>query len=111
MSGEVTRQAAFAALALIGGAAHAFAQSAPPKPVDMATETRSISVPNALSSRIGPLQFNYGRPVPKTADQLYDHLDFVRAVDVYLNALPGASLQAMRRGLRSMGAADNQFVI
>ena len=31
-------------------------------------------------------------PAPKTAEQLYDHLDFVRAVDVFLNALPGASL-------------------
>jgi hypothetical protein len=95
----------------MGAPLAAFAQSPPPKTVDMAAETRSVSTPNALGSRIGSLQFNYGRPTPKTAEQLYDHLDFVRAVDVYLNALPGASLQAMRRGLRTMGAADNQFVI
>ena len=112
MPGQVAIiKAILAALALSGAFRPALAQTEPAKPVDMAKELRSISTPNALNSRIGPLQFNYGRPTPKTAEQLYDHLDFVRAVDVFLNAMPGASLQAMRRGQRSMGAADNSFVI
>jgi hypothetical protein len=89
----------------------ALSQSDIAKQVDIAKETRSISTPNALNTRIGPLQFNDGRPVPKTVEQLYEHLDFVRGVDVFLNAMPGASLVAMRRAQRSMGAADNSFVM
>ena len=111
MPGEIVKKAVLAALALICAFGPAFAQTQPAKPVDMTKETQSISTPNALNTRIGPLQFNHGRPSPKTAEQLYDHLDFVRAVDVFLNALPGASLAAMRRGQRSMGAADNSFVM
>lgn len=111
MPGEAIRTATRATLALICACGPALAQTQPAKPVDMTKETLSVSTPNALSTRIGPLQFNHGRPAAKTTEQLYDHLDFVRAVDVFLNALPGASLQAMRRGQRSMGAPDNSFVI
>src|ERR1043165_3439115 len=100
MPGEVVIKAAFAALTLACGLMPALAQTGTAPPVDMGKELQSISTPNALSSRIGPLQFNYGRPTAKTVEQLYDHLDFVRAVDVFLNAMPGASLQAMRRGQR-----------
>ena len=89
----------------------AISQTDTAKPVDIGKEMRSISTPNALNTRIGPLQFNDGRPVPKTVEQLYDHLDFVRGVDVFLNAMPGASLVAMRRAQRGMGAADNSFVM
>lgn len=77
----------------------------------MADEMRSISTPNEIKTRIGPLQFNNGRPSPKTVEQVYDHLDFVRGVDAFLNAMPGASMVAMRRGQRSMGVADNSFVM
>jgi hypothetical protein len=35
----------------------------------------------------------------------------VRGVDVFLNARPDASLVAMRRAQRSMGAADSSFVM
>src|SRR5258708_26885117 len=96
---------AFAAFFLICAPASAFAQTS------MADEMRSVSTPNELKTRIGPLQFNYGRPAPKTVEQLYDHLDFVRGVDVFLNAMPGASMVAMRRGQRAMGVADNSFVV
>jgi hypothetical protein len=100
-----TAKTALAALFLICAPASVFAQA------NIADEVRSISTPNALKTRIGPLQFNNGRPSPKTIEQLYDHLDFVRGVDVFLNAMPGASLYAMRRGQRNMGVADNSFVV
>jgi len=96
---------ALAACLLICAPASLLAQT------NMADEMRSISTPNNLNTRIGPLQFNNGRPVPKSAEQLYDHLDFVRGVDVFLNALPGASMVAMRRGHRNMSVADNTFVV
>lgn len=95
----------FAAFALICAATPVFAQT------DIASEIRSISTPNELKTTIGPLQFNQGRPSPKTAVQVYEQLDFIRGVEVFLNAMPGASMVAMRRGQRSMGAADNTFVV
>ena len=96
---------AVAALLLVCASTLALAQT------DIANEIRSISTPNELKTRIGPLQFNDGRPAPKTTEQLYDQLDFMRAVEVFLNAMPGASLVAMRRGQRSIGAADNSFAV
>jgi len=96
---------ALAAFFLICAPAAALAQT------NIADEMRSISTPNDLRTRIGPLQFNNGRPVPKTTEQLYDHLDFVRGVDVFLNAMPGAAMVAMRRGHRNMGVADNSLVV
>src|SRR5437868_14884866 len=98
-------KSAVAALLLICVPASLLAQT------NMADEMPSSSTPNDLKTRIGPLQFNNGRPSPKTVEQLYDHLDFVRAIDVFLNAMPGASMVAMRRGQRSMGVADNSFVM
>src|SRR5438046_10343064 len=94
----------FAAFLLLCAPASLFAQT------NMADEMASISTPNDLKTRIGPLQFNNGRPSPKSVEQLYDHLDFMRGVDVFLNAMPGASMVAMRRGQRNMGVADNSFV-
>ena len=96
---------AIAAFLLICASAVALAQT------NMANEVRSISTPSDFGTRIGPLQFNYGRPTPKSAERLYENLDFVRAVDVFLNALPGASMVAMRRGHRNMAVADNSFVV
>src|SRR5258708_31046565 len=96
---------ALAALVLICASTPVLAQT------DIANEIRAISTPNELRTTIGPLQFNQGRPSPKTAVQIYDQLDYIRGVEVFLNAMPGASMVAMRRAQRSMGAADTTFVL
>ena len=88
---------ALAALSLICASTSTFAQT------DIANEIRGISTPNELKTTIGTLQFNQGRPTPKTVVQVYDQLDFIRGVEVFLNCLPGASLVALQRGLRSIG--------
>jgi hypothetical protein len=72
---------------------------------------RSVSTPDRIVSRLGVLEFDDGAPSPATADLLYDHLDFSHAVAAYLGALPGVSLEAIRRGLRSIGVEDDSFVI
>ena len=72
---------------------------------------RSISTPDWILSRLGVLEFDDGAPSEATADLLYDHLDFTHAVEAYLGALPGVSLEAIRRGLRSMGVEDDSFVL
>ena len=65
---------------------------------------RSISTPDRVESRLGTLEFNDGAPTKATAELLYDHLDFVHAMEAFINAYPGASLAAMRRGFQAAGA-------
>ncbi|UCD58112.1 MAG: DUF1214 domain-containing protein [Candidatus Hydrogenedentota bacterium] len=48
-----------------------------------------------MKTRIGELQFTSGYPTEKTVQKIYDELDFQRAVQAYLWALPMASYGAM----------------
>ncbi|HEY2332748.1 MAG TPA: DUF1214 domain-containing protein [Acidimicrobiales bacterium] len=59
--------------------------------------------PDRVETRLGTLEFTDGFPTPGTAEMLYDHLDFVRAVEVFLSCIPAASLEAMRRGMAELG--------
>jgi len=63
----------------------------------------SLSSPDTVESPFGPLDFFDGLPRPATVSAAYDALDLMRGIEVFLNAVPGASLVAMRRGLRSAG--------
>jgi len=51
---------------------------------------------------IGELHFADGVPRPKTTAMLFDHLDFLRGVEVFLNRTPRAPLEGLRRGLGSV---------
>ena len=57
----------------------------------------SITTPDTVQTRLGTLEFDDGAPTPETAELLYDHLDFMRGVEAYLNSIPAASLVAIRR--------------
>ena len=70
---------------------------------------KSISTPDRVESRLGTLEFDDGAPSEATAALLYDHLDFMRGVEAFIGAIPGASLVAMRRGFQSAGVEDNSF--
>ncbi|WP_175585515.1 DUF1254 domain-containing protein [Nocardia cyriacigeorgica] len=69
----------------------------------LAEELTRIGIPDHVSTPIGTFDFFDGVPLPDTVRTLYDGLDFLRGVEVFLNAVPGASLVAMRRGFRSIG--------
>ena len=78
---------------------------------EVSAETvRSISTPDKVESRLGTLEFNDGAPSDATAALLYDHLDFIHGVQAFIGAYPGASVVAIRRGFRSIGAEDNTMV-
>ena len=47
---------------------------------------------------IGTLNFVDGVPTAETTQKIYDNLDFTRGVEVFLNFVPAASLEAMRLG-------------
>ncbi len=72
----------------------------------------SIRTPDRVETRIGGLEFRDGLPTRETSQLVYDHLDFLRGVQTFLTFLPAASLEAMRRGMESLGAtAANRLVI
>ena len=72
---------------------------------------RAISTPEQLDTRLGTLAFVDGFPSPETSEIVQDHLDFVHALNVFLNGYAGASTQALRKGLHEAGADDNEILI
>jgi hypothetical protein len=49
-------------------------------------------------------------PTPETVTTIYDALNLMRGIEVFLNGVPGASLVAMRRGMRSIGITSPQVI-
>jgi len=79
---------------------------------DLAPEVLTpLSTPDRVESRIGALEFTDGAPSRKTVETLYDHLDFVHALNAFLTAFPAASTQAIREGFLSIGVEDNSVLI
>jgi len=66
-----------------------------------------ITTPSSVDTRIGRLEYFDGVPTPETARKVFDNLDFSRGVEAFLNGVPGASLVAIRTGLRSVGAVGS----
>ncbi len=92
-------------------AGNAFGQTVPPKMKMTTNIPPSITTPDKVETRLGTLNFFDGFPDDASVAKLYDNLDFQRGVQAFLTAMPGASLYAMREGLRSQGATDNQTVL
>jgi hypothetical protein len=65
-----------------------------------------ITTPAQVESSIGTLTYTDGIPSSETARKVYDNLDTIRATEVFLNGIPGASMAAIRAGLRKAGAVD-----
>jgi hypothetical protein len=94
------------ALASIGaGAADA------PKMTMTTDIPEAITTPASVDTRIGTLKFFDGYPDDATTQKVYDNLDFMRGVDAFLNAMPGASAEAIRVGWASQGAVNNQTLL
>ncbi|HTF69859.1 MAG TPA: hypothetical protein VK638_44990, partial [Edaphobacter sp.] len=55
-----------------------------------------IMTPDSVQTRIGTLEFVDGVPTTATTQIVYDHLDFLRGVEVFLNFIPAASLEGLR---------------
>jgi hypothetical protein len=71
-----------------------------------------ILTPNRVDSRIGELEFYDGIPTDATLEKVYDNLDFMRGVDVFLNFIPATSIEGMRLGMLELGIDDyNKIVV
>jgi hypothetical protein len=71
--------------------------------------------PDAIPSRIGPLDFTHGfangYPTDATIQKLYDERDFQRACQAYLWSLPAASFMAWQQGTtKQLGVRNGQIV-
>jgi hypothetical protein len=71
----------------------------------------SIMTPNNLETRIGTFEYFDGIPTPETADAIYNHLDYIRGVETFLNGIPAASLEAFRRGQAGLGLKNSNQVL
>lgn len=98
------------ALAGAVGVATAYAQTAPT--MKMTTPIPpSITTPDSVETPFGTLKFHDGFPEDATTQKVYDNLDYLRGVEAFLNAMPGASAEAIRLGFASQGADNNQTVL
>jgi len=70
-----------------------------------------IMTPDNVKTRLGDLNFYDGLPTKETLTKVYDNLDFIRGVDVFLNFIPATSIEAMRMGMKSMGVVDYNEVM
>ncbi|WNC73874.1 DUF1254 domain-containing protein [Thalassotalea psychrophila] len=70
-----------------------------------------IMTPNSVETSIGELKFYDGIPTDETLQKVYDNLDFIRGVDVFLNFIPATSVEGIRLGMKSVGVDDSNEVL
>ena len=71
----------------------------------------TILTPDTVETRIGTLTFFDGSPTRETVERVYDNLDFMRGVETFLNGMPAASIEGLRRGQAELGATDANHVV
>ncbi|MGD8270372.1 MAG: DUF1254 domain-containing protein [Desulfobacterales bacterium] len=86
------------------------AEATPPK-YKMTTQVpENVLTPDQVETRLGTLKFFDGVPTAETAEKVWDHLDFSRAVESMIMTTPTASLQGFRKGIQKWGP-DNETMI
>ncbi|WP_082518898.1 DUF1254 domain-containing protein [Leifsonia sp. Leaf336] len=77
---------------------------------EMRAALKSISTPDDVETPFGALTFTDGVPRAGTVDAAYDALDLMRAAEAFLIGIPGASVVALRTGLRSTGVSSPDII-
>ena len=68
----------------------------------------SIMTPDKVETRIGTLEFFDGVPTKRTAELCYDNLNFLPGPETFVNGMPAASLEAIRRGQTGVFQGDRR---
>ena len=68
------------------------------------TELAAISIPDKVETAIGTLDFFDGVPTDATVTALYENLDRMRGMDVFLDNIGAVSMYSVRKGLADAGA-------
>jgi hypothetical protein len=100
------------AAALVSALAAATAPAETPPKMKMTTDIPpGITTPDSVETSLGTLKFFDGYPDDATTQKVYDNLDLMNGVNAFLNAMPGASVEAIKVGFASQGADNNQTVL
>lgn len=86
---------------LASGAEYEFTTVMPP----------GVLAPDTIETRLGPLSMFGGFPDPASVEKLYNNLDFQRAVQAYLLALPVVNQVGNRNGILTLGPANRTVPI
>ena len=73
-------------------------------------ELKSISTPDSVKTSLGELKFFDGVPTDDTVKKVYDNLDRMRGVQVFLDTLGGASMYRLRAGNAKVGVTKSNQV-
>jgi hypothetical protein len=73
-------------------------------------ELESISTPSSVKTFLGTLKFFDGVPTDDTVKRVYDNLDIMRGVQVFLNTLGGASMYRLRAGNKKVGVDSSRKI-
>ncbi|WP_340108667.1 DUF1254 domain-containing protein [Pikeienuella sp. HZG-20] len=91
---RLTAASAFAFAVAMGPA---FGQVSP-------AELDAISIPDKVETAIGALEFFDGVPTDATVAAVYDNLDRMRGMEVFLDNVGAVSMYSVRKGLADAGA-------
>lgn len=91
----------------------ALALTSMPAQAQVSPETlKSISTANKVETPIGKLEFFDGVPTDKTVETVYDNLDRMRAVDVFLDNVGALSVYSVIAGNAGIGLSQpNQIAV
>ncbi len=79
---------------------------------DDTTQAQTLPMTGTIQSRIGSLDFEGGYPTSETIATLYDELDFQRAVQTYLWAIPLVSFAAWQEAHETvLGQEDGDLIL
>jgi hypothetical protein len=73
--------------------------------------TKILTPDNVTTDKLGKLTFYDGMPTDETLQKVYDNLDFMRGVEVFLNFIPATSIEGMCEGLIDLGCDNSNKVI
>lgn len=88
-----------------------FAGGVPVKAQSSTGIPSSVMTPDKIESRIGKLDFHDGQPSEATLEKVYDNLDYMHAIRAFTDTLQGVSIHAIREGIASVGAKDNEVIV
>ncbi len=96
------------------GLAATVAMAGPLRAQDFTYQTEippGVASPDEVETRLGTLRFDYGYPDAATAKLVWDNLDFQRAVQSYLLALPIVNQAFNRNAIRTLGPVNKTIPI
>jgi len=73
---------------------------------------QELPTTGSVETRLGKLELTDGYPAEATAKKLYDDIDFQRACQAYIWALPAVGFQGLHLAqLKTFGAKDGDIVL